>query len=81
MNLPEDTQDVIYQCRHQLEFKDVLDELIQHEINCKYNVAIDMLRYIFHVDHCGIRVCSIDVSSIDVFPHEILYIIKTKKIC
>ena len=47
MDLPEETQYVIYQYRHQLEFKDVLDELIQHEINCKYNVAIDMLRSIF----------------------------------
>jgi hypothetical protein len=72
MNLPEDVLDTIYKYKHQIELKDVLNELIQHKINCRYNVTIGMLKYMFYLNEEGVRIPSIDVSSIEVFAFEIL---------
>jgi spore coat protein CotF len=78
MNLPEDVLDTIYKYKHQIEFKDILNELIQHKINCRYNVTIGMLTYMFYMNEEGVRIPSIDVSDMDVFAFEILSRIKSK---
>ena len=70
--LPEDVLDTIYKYKHQIEFKDVLNELIQQKINCRFNVTIGMLTYMFYVNEEGVRIPSIDVSDIEVFAFEIL---------
>jgi hypothetical protein len=78
-NLNNSVLGIIYKYKHQLEFKDVLDELIQHKIHCKYNVTIEMLKYMFYVNQDGFKIACIDVSSISVFAYEILNEIKKKK--
>ena len=79
MNLPEDVLDIIYKYKHQIEMSNVLKELIQHKINCRYNVTIGMLTYMFYLNEEGVRIPSIDVSSIEVFAFEILNRIRSKK--
>ena len=76
--LPDDVLDTIYKFKHQIEYAKVMDEIIQHKINCRYNVTTNMLKYIFNLNECGIKVCCIDVSSIEVFSFEILDRIKKK---
>ena len=56
-----------------------MSELIQHKIHCKYNVTIEMLKYMFYVNQDGFKIACIDVSSINVFAYEILNEIKNKK--
>tara|TARA_B100000787_G_scaffold149360_1_gene121300 strand:+ start:295 stop:552 length:258 start_codon:yes stop_codon:yes gene_type:complete len=77
-NLPDDILNKIYECKHQLEFKDVTNELIEHKIHCKYNFAIDALKYMFYVNNDGVRISCLDISSINVFAYEILNEIKNK---
>jgi hypothetical protein len=73
MNLiPEDVLDKIFKYKHELEFKDVLKELIQHKINCRYNISIGMLTYMFYLNEEGIRIPTIAVNDIEVFSFEIL---------
>ena len=79
-NLNNSVLGIIYKYKHQLEFKDVLDELIQHKIHCHYNVTIDMVKYMFYLNKNGVRIPCLDVTSINVFAYEILNEIKTKMI-
>ena len=76
--LPEDVLDTIYKYKHQIEMSNVLKELIQHKINCRFNVTIDMLTYMFYYNFDGVRIYSVDVSNIDVFAFEILNRIRNK---
>ena len=76
--LPEDVLDTIYKYKHQIEFKNVLNELIQHKINCRFNVTIGMLTYMFYVNEVGVRTPSVDVSDIEVYGFELLGRIKSK---
>ena len=78
MNLPEDVPDIIYKYKHQIEMSNVLKELIQHKINCRFNVTIGMLTYMFYLNDEGVRIPSIDVSSIEVFAFEILNRVNSK---
>ena len=77
--LNDNVLDIIYQYKHQLEFKDVMNELIKHKIHCRYNVTIEMLKYMFYVNQDGFKIACIDVSSINVFAYEILNEIKNNK--
>ena len=77
--LNDSVLDIIYKYKHQLEFKDVMFELIQHKIHCKYNVTIEMLKYMFYVNQDGFKIACIDVSSINVFVYEISNEIKNNK--
>ena len=52
--LPEDVLDTIYKYKHQLEYAKVMDELFQHKINCRYNVTIGMLTYMFYLNDEGV---------------------------
>ena len=77
-SLPQDILDTIYKYKHQLEYAKVMDELIQHKINCRFNVTIGMLTYMFYVNEVGVRTPSIDVSNIEVYGFELLGRIKSK---
>ena len=70
--LPEDVLDQIFRYRHEMDYAKVMEDLIQHKINCRFNVTIDMLTCIFYVNEDGVRIYSVDVSAIDVFAFEIL---------
>ena len=77
--LPEDVLDTIYKYKHQIEMSNVMTELIEHKIHCKYNFAMDALKYMFYVNNDGIRISCLDFSSVNVFAYEILNEIKNKK--
>ena len=77
-SLPQDILDTIYKYKHQLEYAKVMDELIQHKINCRFNVTIGMLTYMFYVNEVGVRTPSIDVSNIEVYGFELLGRIRSK---
>ena len=77
-SLPQDILDTIYKYKHQLEYAKVMDELIQHKINCRFNVTIGMLTYMFYVNEVGVRTPSIDVSDIEVYGFELLGRIKSE---
>ena len=78
-NLNDNVLDIIHKYKHQLEFKDVMYELIQHKIHCHYNVTIDMVKYMFYLNKNGVRIPCLDVTSINVFAYELLNEIKNKK--
>ena len=65
--LPEDVLDKIFKYKHQIEMSDVLKELIQHKINCRYNVTIGMLTYMFYLNEEGVRIPSVEVSDMCFF--------------
>ena len=75
---PTDVLDVIYKYKHQLEYAKVMEEFIQHKINCRYNVTIGMTTYMFYLNEYGVRIPSIDVSNIEVCAFEILNRINNK---
>ena len=77
-SLPQDILDTIYKYKHQLEYAKVMDELTQHKINCRFNVTIGMLTYMFYVNEVGVRTPSINVSDIEVYGFELLGRIKSK---
>ena len=77
--LPDNIIDIIYKYKHNLEYTNVMNELIQHKIHCKFNVTIEMLKYMFYVNQDGFKIACIDVSSINVFAYEILNEIKNNK--
>ena len=77
--LPDNIIDIIYKYKHNLEYTNVMSELIQHKIHCKYNVTIEMLKYMFYVNQDGFKIACLDVTSINVFAYELLNEIKNKK--
>ena len=78
--LSDDILDTIHKYKHQLEMSDVFNELMQHKINCRYNnITIEMLQYMYYVDEYYVRWHCIDISMIEVFGHELLNCIKSKK--
>ena len=76
--LPDDVLDTIYKYKHQLEMVNVMNELTQLRINCRYNVTIGMLTYMFYVRKEGVQIPSVEVSDIEVFSFEILSRIRSK---
>ena len=76
--LPEDVLDKICKYKHQIEMSDVLKDMIQHKISCRYNISIGMMTYMFYLNEEGIRIPSISVSDIEVFSFEILNRIRCK---
>ena len=71
-SLPDDVLDKIFKYKHEIEYAKVMEDLIQHKINCRYNVTIGMLTYMFYLSEEGVRIPSIEVSDIEVFSFEIL---------
>ena len=45
--LPDDVVDKISKYKHDIEYAKVMEDLIQHKINRRYNVTIGMLTYMF----------------------------------
>ena len=70
--LPEDVFDKIFKYKHEIEYAKVMEDLIHHKINCRYNVTIGMLTYMFYLNEDGVRILSIEVSDIEVSAFEIL---------
>ena len=70
--LPEDVLDKIFKYKHELEYAKVMEDLIQHKIDCRYNVTIGVLTYMLYLNEEGVQIPSIELSDIEVFSFEIL---------
>ena len=70
--LPDNVPDKIFKYKREIEYAKVMEDLIQHKINCRYNVTIGTLTYMFYLNEEGVRIPSVDVSDIEVFTFEIL---------
>jgi len=77
-SLPDDVLDKIFKYKHEIEYAKVMEDLIQHKINCRYNVTIGMLTYMFYLNEEGVQIPSIELSDIEVFSFEILSRIRSK---
>ena len=71
-SLPDDVLDKIFKYKHEIEYAKVMEDLVQHKINCRYNVTIGMLTYMFYLNEGGVQIPSIELSDIEVFSFEIL---------
>ena len=76
--LPEDIQYKIYKYKHQLEYKDVMDDLLQKRILCRYNLSLSAVRRMMYCSHDGVLVTCLNIDNIDVISSEILKVINKK---
>ena len=78
-SLPDDILNKIFKYKHQLEFKDILNELTQIRINCRYMFSLSFVKSATYLSHHNkVKPC-IDINNIDVEYYEILDIINNKK--
>ena len=74
--LPDDILDLIYKYKHNLQFSDVMEELLEKRLQCRFNVTLDMCRKMRYLNHEGVFVKCINIDKIDVVAKEIFNIIK-----
>jgi len=76
--IPEDIQYKIYKYKHQLEYKDVMEDLIQKRILCRYNLSLSAARRMMYCSRDGVLVTCLNIDNIDVIGSEILKVINKK---
>ena len=76
--LPKDVLDTIYKYKHQLEFKNTMDELTQLRINCRYLFSLDFVKYSKYLSHDHTFKPCIDLNNIHVNSHELLCVRRLK---
>ena len=76
-NLPNDILNKIFKYKHQLEMNDVLNELSQIRINCRYMFSLSFVKSITYLTHDNIRKPCIDLNNLHVESHELLAVLKT----
>ena len=78
-SLPDDVLNKIYEYKHQLEMSDILNELTQIRINCRYMFSLSFVKSATYLSHHNkVKPC-IDINNIDVEYYEILDLINNKK--
>lgn len=77
--IPEDVLDIIHYYKHNLEYGEVMRELKERRLQCKFNITLDMAEKMVYLNHEGVLVKSVNIDLIDVVAQEILNIIKYKK--
>ena len=73
--LPDDIIYKIHNYKHQLEYKNIMDELLSKRIRCRYNLTLSAVRQMKYRNHHGLLVKCIELDSIDVPSFELLKII------
>ena len=77
-NLPEDIIQQIYAYKHNMEFVNVMNELLQAKINVYYNLDLLQCRVMYFVKN-NIKYLTLDVNNINVSSKQILNVIKNYK--
>ena len=77
-NLPEDVLDTIYKYKHQIEMNDIMNELTQLRINCRYLFSLSFVKASRYLSHDKIYKACIDLKNIHVDSHEILDLIRER---
>ena len=76
--LPNDVLDIIYEFKHQLEYKYCMNELTNIRINCRYIFSLNFVRQAKYRTHENIFKPIIDINDINVNSFEILYVIRKR---
>jgi hypothetical protein len=74
-SLPDDILYKIYNYKHQLEYKNTMDELLSKRIRCRYNLTLSAVRQMKYRDKSGLLVKCIELDNIDVSSFELIKII------
>ena len=75
-HLPDDVLLKIYVFKHQLEFHDVLEQLVEYKLHCHFTISLRQARGMHYVWQF-LKIPSIRLSEIYVTPYELLRIIKS----
>ena len=76
-NLPDDILITIYRFKHQLEFHEVLDQLVEYKLHCHFTISLKQAREMHYIWQC-FKIPSIRLSEIFVTPYELLSLINSK---
>ena len=74
-NLSNDVLLKIFKFKHNLEFHDVLEELLQFKVYCHYEISLRQARAMVYV-HKMIKMPCINISALSVSSRELLNQIK-----
>ena len=77
-NLPDDVIQQIYLYKHNMEYVNVMNELLQAKINVYYNFSLAQCRVMCFIRN-NIKYLSLDVSNISVTSKQLLNVIKYYK--
>ena len=77
-NLPDDVIQQIYLYKHNMEYFNVMNELLQAKINVYYNFSLAQCRVMCFIRN-NIKYLSLDVSNISVTSKQLLNVIKYYK--
>jgi uncharacterized cysteine cluster protein YcgN (CxxCxxCC family) len=73
--LPDDILYKIYYMKHQLEYKNTMDELLSKRIRCRYDLTLSAVRQMKYRNKSGFLVKCIELDNIDVSSFELIKII------
>ena len=76
--LPDDVTQQIYFYKHNMEYINVMNELLQAKINVYYNFSLAQCRVMCFIKN-NIKYLSLDVSNISVTSKQLLNVIKYYK--
>ena len=77
-NLPDDVIQQIYFYKHNMEYVNAMNELLQAKINVYYNLDLLQCRVMYFVKN-NIKHLTLDVNNINVSSKQILNVIKYYK--
>ena len=76
-NLPNDILNKIFKYKHQLEMNDVMSELTQLRICCRYLFSLSFVKSATYLTYDNIRKPCIDLNNLHVESHELLEVLRT----
>ena len=76
--LPDDVTQQIYFYKHNMEYINVMNELLQAKINVYYNFSLAQCRVMYFIKN-NIKYLSLDVSDISVTSKQLSNVIKYYK--
>ena len=77
-SLPDDVIQQIYFYKHNMEYINVMDQLLQAKINVYYNFSLIQCRVMYFIKN-HIKYLSLDVGNINVTSRQLLNVIKYYK--
>ena len=75
--LPNDILNKIFKYKHQLEMNDVMNELTQLRICCRYLFSLSFVKSATYLTYDNILKPCIDLNNLHVESHELLEVLRT----
>ena len=76
--LPDNVIDIIYEYKHNLEYTNVLDELTQLRINCRFLFSLNFVKTSRYLSHDKILKACINLKNLHVESYELLDVLRTR---